>query len=123
MKSAPFALYPELRLIIFWVLLFQFTSCANWQGNDGYRHTLVLGIGMLKEKVLDSNAASVSKTGIVGVAIRTGSPNTRVTVGFDNSLTVQIPTGWQGIISVQAGKAVQFSPTKKPDSLKRRTRK
>jgi hypothetical protein len=83
---------------------------VSWQGNDGYRHTIVFGVGILKEQVLKSNATAISKVGIVGLAIRSDRPNAGITLGFSNSLTVQIPAGWQGVINVLVGKPVGKLP-------------
>jgi hypothetical protein len=101
----------DLRLIACGAIVCQFTSCASWQGNDGYRHTLVFGVGILKERVFESNAAAVSNSGIVGLALRADSPNAGVILGWANSVTVQIPTGWQGIISIHSGKLCRVSAT------------
>jgi hypothetical protein len=91
-----------LPLVLFISIFLLLSGCVSWQAADGTRHTLVLGLGLVSTKSGPDQSAAAYRCQTLGIAVRTGGPNSGLALGYQSLQQTQIAPDWQGIVQVSA---------------------
>lgn len=77
-------------------------GCLSWTTADGTSHTVVIGIGLISQKESPDHAATTLRCQTLGLAVRAGSPNGGLVLGYQNLQQTAIGPEWQGVVQVTA---------------------
>ena len=73
------------------------SGCLSFQGSDGKRHTLVLGIGFVTQAGSGAEALAATSSTILGLEASLSSPS-HLSAGFVSRSTVAVPVDSEGVI-------------------------
>lgn len=100
--------YPSrcTQVLLFIVTLFSSallcSSCLSWKSADGTRHTLIVGLGLVSTKNSPDDSATAIRSHTLGMAVRTGSTNPGLALGYESLQLTEISPKWEGIVGVSA---------------------
>ena len=76
-------------------------GCMSWRGEDGTRHTIVVGAAYLRETTSDPGGPNIVESQSAGLEVRGIGARPHLSLGIQQARTLRVPPNWTGVLTVQ----------------------